>query len=405
MTNSKPRTSRMIGCLLLIISAMIGGGIFTLPIMAFKLGIIGTVILTIIIYIIMGIAGMMVVEVCTKLPKYRNHYSSLAEAAYGKTGRILGLIAFSIAIYAALAAYISSSSTLIGSSSIRGGSIQNISPTIIELIFTVILSAIIISSIKYSEQINRIVMSIKIICLVTVVTLLSQYIEIRNLFIIPLDLTNLVQVLLIIILAFSYQSILPSIVNYIGPEHKHTIKKIIIYGVTITCVIYILWIIAMAGFINNAGAKQAFQENPNLNELVSIIKENTDNSSVIMFLNIFLNITLIASFLTIALAFLDFWIDALKLDTSIKGRLVAGFIAIVPPLIVAIFFSKSIFVLALAVSGFAGFGYSVLLPSSVAYKLYDKYNSEGSYFFGGGKNLRLCFMIFSIIFMILAIIF
>ena len=44
----------------------------------------------------MGIAGVMVAEVCTKLPKHHNHYSSFAEAVYGKTGRILGLIAFSI---------------------------------------------------------------------------------------------------------------------------------------------------------------------------------------------------------------------------------------------------------------------------------------------------------------------
>ena len=69
MTDNKPSTTRMIGCVLLIISSMIGGGIFALPIVAFKLGIIGTVILTIIIYIMMGVAGMMVVEVCSKLLK------------------------------------------------------------------------------------------------------------------------------------------------------------------------------------------------------------------------------------------------------------------------------------------------------------------------------------------------
>lgn len=69
MTDNKLSTTRMIGCVLLIISSMIGGEIFALPIVAFKLGIIGTVILTIIIYIMMGVAGMMVVEVCSKLLK------------------------------------------------------------------------------------------------------------------------------------------------------------------------------------------------------------------------------------------------------------------------------------------------------------------------------------------------
>ena len=71
-------------------------------------------------------------------------------------------------------------------------------------------------------------MIIKLICFgYSRLLFLAQYIEIKNLFIVPIDFANLVQVLLIIILAFSYQSILPSIVNYIGPEHKHLIKKII----------------------------------------------------------------------------------------------------------------------------------------------------------------------------------
>lgn len=60
------------GCVLLVISSMIGGGIFALPIMAFKVGIIATIVLTISMYILMTISGMLVVEVSTKLPKFRN---------------------------------------------------------------------------------------------------------------------------------------------------------------------------------------------------------------------------------------------------------------------------------------------------------------------------------------------
>ena len=58
--------------------------------------------------------------------------------------------------------------------------------------------------------------------------------------------------------------------------------------------------------------------------------------------------------------------------------------------------------LALAVSGFAGIGYSVLIPSGVAYKLLDKYNANGSYFFRGGKNVRLTLFVASAIFLIVA---
>lgn len=258
---------------------------------------------------------------------------------------------------------------------------------------------------KYSEQINRVIMTIKLTCLVAVIILLFKYIDIKNLFIVPIDFKNIVQVILVIILAFAYQLILPSIVNYIGAEHKKQIKKIIIIGTSITCAVYIFWIISIAGFINSVGAQQIFQQDPSLSQLVSIIKQNSDKSYIVTFLNIFLNVTLFASFLTISLAFIDFWIDALRLGTSLRSRFIAGLIAIVPPLMIAIFFNKSIFVLALALAGFTGFGFSVLLPSAVAYKLYDKYNAEGSYFFGGGKKLRKYFMIFSIVFMILAAIF
>ena len=169
-------------------------------------------------------------------------------------------------------------------------------------------------------------------------------------------------------------------------------------------IIYLLWILSIASYIEHVGAQAVFEADPSLAQLVDIIKTNSDGSFTVHALNVFLNVTLFASFITISIAFIDFWIDALNLNNNIKGRLIAGLIALVPSLLVAIFF-KSIFVLALAVSGFAGIGYSVIIPSGVAYKLYDKYNANGSYFFHGGKNVRLCLFVASIAFLIIAAIF
>jgi amino acid permease len=212
----------------------------------------------------------------------------------------------------------------------------------------------------------------------------------------------LIQVSLIIILAFAYQSILPSIVNYVGPENKKEIKSIILIGTCITCLVYLFWVIAIAGFIKHAGADQIFIDNPTLEQLVMIIKQNNSSSLAVTALNIFLNVTLFASFLTISIAFIDFWIDALKLNTRISGRLIAAGVALIPSLIIAMCF-ENIFVAALAVSGFAGIAYSIVLPAGVSYRLFDRYNKGGSYFFRGNKNLRGLIFIIAIVFMLFAL--
>lgn len=228
--------------------------------------------------------------------------------------------------------------------------------------------------------------------------------DVKSLFVVPIDFSGLAEASLIIILAFSYQSILPSIVSYVGPENKKEIKTIILTGTILTCVIYLLWIIAVSGFINHTGESQAFIDKPTLSQLIAIIKDNTGDSIAVSALDIFLNVTLFASFLTVSIAFIDFWIDALKLNTKISGRLIAAAIALIPSLTVAIFFDD-IFVMALAVSGFAGIGYSIALPSSVSYKLFDRYNKHGSYFFHGSKRTRGFIFIISIVFMVFALIY
>ncbi|QIV95901.1 tyrosine-specific transport protein [Allofrancisella inopinata] len=404
MSNNKLGIFKYIGCILLVISSMIGGGIFALPIMAFKLGIIATIILTLLIYVLMTISGLLVVEISIKLPRFRNHYTSLAYEAFGMPGKVLALIAFSIAIYAALTAYIGATPALIKSDSYSADFNFYITPTVVQVTFTGVLATVLIYSMKYSEHINRLVMTIKLMSLVTVIFLLSKFINISNLFIVPINLSNLIEATLIIILAFSYQSILPSIVSYVGPDYKRQIRNIILVGTLITCIIYLLWIIAIAGFIKSVGADRLFISNPTLEQLVAIIKNNSSNSIAIAALNVFLNITLFASFLTISIAFIDFWIDALGLNNNIYGRLIAGATALLPSLLIALFFNK-IFVVALTVSGFAGIAYSILLPSATSYKLFDKYNKNGSYFFGGGKNVRGLITLIAIVFMILAMYF
>lgn len=74
----------------------------------------------------------------------------------------------------------------------------------------------------------------------------------------------------------------------------------------------------------------------------------------------------------------------------------------IPSLLIAVYFND-IFVLALAVSGFAGIAYSIVLPASVSCKLFDKYNRDGSYFFGGGRGVRALIFIIAVIFMVFAL--
>ncbi|WP_162902177.1 aromatic amino acid transport family protein [Facilibium subflavum] len=386
--------TKFIGCILLIVSCMIGAGILALPILATQLGLILTSGIIILFYILMCISGLLTLEVSVKLPAFRNHFSSVAYHAFGRSGKYITVIAFGIAIYSSIAAYIAASPQLL-ISLIKPYTSIKLSATQISFLFTFILGSIVVMGMKHAERINRLIMLVKLGSLIIVITLLSHYISLKS-FTSNLQISLLPQGVLVVALAFCYQLLVPSLVNYVGKNNLKTLKKIIIIATTITCLIYLLWAATIVGFINSAAIGKVPIHN--LSELINVINQTPNAAFASILIQAFLDVTLFASFLAVSIAFTDFWVDCFELDWKLKGRIIAGLIAFIPPYLAVIFY-KGLFINALSISGYFGLLYALFLPAFAAFKTYTP-NVENLTGIAGGRKTRAIITLISLIIII-----
>jgi tyrosine-specific transport protein len=376
------------GCILLVISCMIGGGILALPIVANQFGLLATYALMIFAYIIMLISGLFTLELSSKLPVYKNNFSSIAENSFGKYSKYLIMFSFAVTLYTVLTAYISASPDIFLNTFLKNYSF-NYQNEILSLIFTILLGGLVVANISYAEKLNSFVMIIKLASLVVAIIFLNLNAPSFTGFEIK-SLTHISQGFSVIILVFSYQSIIPSLVNYVGKNNVKSLRWVLITATTSTLIISLLWINAIVSLVSPFGDK--YQEHLTLGELIQIIDTYKLGGFTTAFLKAFFNITLIASFIALSIAFIDFLIDMLKLKYTLMNRIYCGFIAYIPCWLIANFYSD-LFIKAVAISGFSGLFFALLLPSLASYKLYSKEKFQ----LFNGKLIRVLMSIISIV--------
>ncbi|MCF6766431.1 hypothetical protein L3V82_11665 [Thiotrichales bacterium 19S3-7] len=385
-------TFKLIGCVLLIISCMVGAGILALPLMAYQLGVFLTSVIIIIFYILMCISGLLTLEVSSQLPLHKNHFSSIGQFAFGQYGKYITAGAFVIAIYGAMIAYIAASEDLL--SSILSYFSLSMQKNYLGLLFVLIIGGIVIISMACAEKLNRLMMLLKLSTLLLSIFILSHYAFSGKSMEISLHFNLLSEATLVIALAFCYQLLIPSLVNYLGKEHLIELKYVIICSTTITCFIYLLWSVIIVGYMDSLQANHSGINS--FSQLMIFLNQNGQLKLVANLIHGFLEITVFASFIAVSIAFIDFWIDVLNLTTKFTGRLVAGILVYLPAYL-AVTFYENIFIGALSISGYFGLVYALLIPSLAAMNTYDKANYQ--YIFGG-KTLRLILVIISIIIML-----
>lgn len=356
---------KFIGCVLLVISCMIGGGILALPIVANQLGLLITFILMLFAYIVMLFSGFLIVDLSSKLPLYKNNFCSIAEDSFGKYARYIIMLSFAITLYSVLTAYINTSPDIFLNTILKGVSIpyQN---KVLSLFFTIVFGTLVVLGVKYAEKLNSLVMIAKLTFLVVAVIFLNLNISSFANYDLK-KIEHLSQGFSVIILVFSYQSIIPSLVNYIGKDNTKQLKLILTIATTITLVVSLLWINAIVSLVEPYGNK--YHNQLTLGQILEIIDTYNFDGFITTFLKAFFNITLIASFIALSVAFIDYLIDSFKLKYTLLNRFYCGIIGFMPCWLVANFY-ENLFVKAIAISGFSGLFFALLLPSLASFKQY-----------------------------------
>lgn len=172
------------------------------------------------------------------------------------------------------------------------------------------------------------------------------------------------QALPIIVTAFGFQNIVPTLTDYLERDRR-LIRRSLLIGTLVPLVIYIVWELLILGIV----PLPALQTAASLGQNGVVPLADTLHSSSVPEIGIaFALFAMTTSYLCIAIAFVDFLADGLHLAKKGRGLIQIGFIVFVLPFLIVLV-DPTLFFKALGLAG--GIGAMVLfgiLPVLIAWR-------------------------------------
>lgn len=398
--SSLKKLNAFIGSILIITGTCIGAGMLAIPLITAACGFSIAIVLLILVWLLMSATAFLILEVNLNY-KTGTNMQSMAKHTLGKTGRLINWVSYLLLLYALTAAYIS------GGSDILDHSLEHVGiyiPTFLSsLLFLLVLGGFVYAGTAAVDNLNKFLISIKFLAFFGLCGFIFFAIKTKNLLIDSPDLNYIWISFPILITAFGFHTVIPSIRSYLEPkssknkEVSKSFKKqlyiVIAIGAFIPLLIYVLWEIIALGVIPLFGqysfASIAHSGN-NVNGLIKMFHDQLHAPMVTTMTSIFTSVAVTTSFLGVTLGLYHFNQDTYKLKTKVHHhRILAFVITFLPPWLFAIFYPNG-FLMAL---GFAGIFVAILLISLPAVMVW-KIRSEK------GKNNKLSKFYLSIIFLI-----
>ena len=378
----------VIGGALLVAGTTIGVGMLALPIATGPGGFVPSLAIYFICWVFMLCTGLLLVEVNLSMPKDTS-FISMAETLLGKPGRILFWIVYLFLFLTVMVAHVAG-----------GGDILRQIPHwplpgwISALIYTAVFAPVIYLGAKMVDRLNLILISgVAIFYLGFVGVSISS---VQTSLLSHINWGKAWLALPILFTAFTYQVIVPTLVNYLE-RNIRKIRLAIIFGSLIPLVIYLLWEFVILGIVPPTGPhgiEEAIQLGQNA---VTPLKHFVNSSWILTLSNWFAFFALTTSFIPLALSFFDFLADGFHWKKTGAHRFWLCIMVFGVPAAIALIY-PNIFLVAL---GYAGgiscallFG---LMPPVMAWiSRYIKRFPHETRQLPGGKPLLLVLMIFAL---------
>lgn len=359
--------AKFIGSIFLIMGSAIGAGILALPLVTSLGSSALSLLVMFFIAILMLYTGLMTLEVNMAMHKDGNSFSSMAEKFLKIPGKIVCWICFIMLLYMVLAAYIEGMGSL--AANLLGKLGFSVSSLTSSLVITAFFGTVVALGTFFVDTLNKFLFSAK-----------GIFILLSLLFILPEVNTATIltyntygnywaQSLPIFATCFSYQFIIPSIVNYMGKENYTSIRNAIILGSFIPFFIYACWFLFIQGILPQVGKNSFALINSSKEPLPLMLEFLGDRVSswATLMLNGFSNVTMTTSFLGVALSLFDFIRDGFHLKKDVKGKVLTFLITFIPPVLFVIMVPKG-FVLALQYSAVFTCILVIVLPALMLWK-------------------------------------
>lgn len=331
----------VIGGGLLIAATTIGVGMLALPIATGPGGFLPSVLIYIACWAFMLCTGLLLLEVCSWMPPDSN-LITMATRLLGKPGKIICWIVYLFLFEMMMIAHIAGGGHII--SAILSGN-MGLVPSM--LLYTLLFSPIVYLGTRSVDRLNLLFFSGVLISY-----LLFLFVSYNH-----IDFTKLAYhnwgkawlALPILFTAFTYQVIIPTLVTYMKRDYKK-VRKAIIFGTSIPLVVYLIWQVLILGIIPIEGPHGLLETAKQGGNAVTPLKHFVGNPYVIGIGKAFAFFAMTASYIALALAFLDFLADGLKIKKVGLRKAGLCLLIFLPPLIISIY-NTDVFLKALGYAG------------------------------------------------------
>lgn len=370
------------GGTLLIAGTTIGVGMLALPVATGPSGFIPSVTIYLTCWLFMLCTGLLLLEVCSWMPKDAN-LISMASRLLGPVGKNICWVVYLFLFVTVMIAHI-----------VGGGNILNeISDGTVPVWLSTIFYVVIFSPIVYlgTQSVDR--LNILLMMGVIITYFLFIYVSYDHVNLQLLKYANWSKAWLslpILFTAFTYQVIVPTLMTYMDRNVKK-VRLAIILGTSIPLVVYLIWEFLILGIVPVDGPNGLIEAAKKGQNAVMPLKQFLNTPILFTIGKAFAFFTMTTSYIALALAYLDFLADGLKIEKKGFKKVLLCLAIFVPPTLIALTY-PDIFLKALSYAG--GFSCAILFglypPIMVWVGRYVKdYTKTPRQLFGGKVMLSL----------------
>ncbi len=338
--------SHLVGSTLLIAATCIGVGMLALPVATADAGFMASLPAFIAIWLFMLCTSRLIVEACMWCPNNAN-FITLSQTLLGRKGAICCWILYLFLFYSLMVAH-----TVAGGEAIAGLHTSVWPQWLSMLLYVLIFAPAVFLGTGWVDKLNMVLVSGVFITFL--MFFFTGFTSIRLDLLQRADFGNTLKALPVLLTAFGFQNLIPTLVTYTNRNDKLIMKAIWI-GSSIPLVVYLVWQLLIHGIVPYGSLQEAFTQGHNA---IIPLEETLKKGSLNTIAQAFAFFAMTASFIGLAIAFFDFWADGLHWKK--KGMKKVGLMALVfaIPYFIAIT-NPTIFFLALTWAG--GIGVALLL--------------------------------------------
>ena len=339
----------LLGGTLLIAGTSIGVGMLGLPIVTAAGGFVPSLFLYLICWFFMVCVARLILEACLWMPKDAN-LISICRELLGKKGEVACWILYLFLFYCLMIAHIAAGGGIFGQ--LFGG---HLPAWIAATLFVAVFAPIVYLGTRAVDRVNiSLMVGLVISYFLFLVLALSQ---VNVDFLTHTHWSAIWMALPVVLTAFGFQNIIPTIYNYMERDHVK-VRKAIWIGTSIPLILYIIWQFLVLGIVpleGEGGLLDAMQKG---HSAITPLQAALQNNTVSAVAGAFTFFALSTSFVGIAISFFDFWADGLKWQKKGSKRTALLALVFAIPLIF-VFIDPTIFFKALDLAG--GLGMVLLL--------------------------------------------